>query len=136
MAQETADGSASALSNGAAADGEAAEGAELGMGLFNEEEDSKWQGPQPTKPSRTQAPQMWGSYGSSARTQQVKKGSGQTLAFCDMNGSLDWHCHWHQIPLLTLMRLVKWLRGIPAQIWSAIWAQPPLVHVLIRLCNS
>ena len=105
-----------ALSNGAATDGEAGEGAELGMGLFNEEEDSNWQGPQPTKPSRTQAPQMWGSYGSSARTQQVKKGSGQTLACCDMYGSPVWH--WHHIALWRLIRLVNWLPAIPACICS------------------
>ncbi|KAK9843599.1 hypothetical protein WJX84_000161, partial [Apatococcus fuscideae] len=72
---EGPDTSAPALSNGAAAEGEAAEGAELGMGLFDEEEASNWQAPQPTKPSQTQTPQMWGSYGSSARSQQVKKGS-------------------------------------------------------------
>lgn len=113
--------SVSALSNGAAADGEAAEGAELGMGLFNEEEDSNWQGPQPTKPSRTHAPQMWGSYGSSARAQQVKKGSGQTRAICDMHENLI--LHWHEVSCLRGQLNGCLLKSAPAQL--------PLMHAAI-----
>ena len=86
LAQEAAGAAGPIDANGVAADSEAADDAELGLGLFDEEQSKDWQGPQPPKPSRTQAPQMWGSYGSSARSQQVKKGSGKILAayFCNL----------------------------------------------------
>ncbi len=63
--------------SGKAADGVAAEDAGLGMGLFDEEQPTDWEAPQPAKPSRDGAPQMWGNYGSSAKSQRVKKGSGE-----------------------------------------------------------
>ena len=60
-----------------AVDGGVPEEAGLGMGLFDEEQPADWEAPQAAKPSRDDTPQLWGSYGSSAKSQRVKKGSGE-----------------------------------------------------------
>ena len=80
MTQEPAElAEANAGSSRPAADGDDAEAAEMGMGLFNEEQAANWDGPQPAVPSRDQPPQMWGNYGSSAKSQRVKTGSGEAV---------------------------------------------------------